>query len=156
MSWVIIAGGLAFIFGSFMMLKPNPRDSRLAKLRFAAVKEGLQLRQFKWEPEPKKTGVYNPINTTSYTWQRPLTSKPGELLFSIVQQKGWETEHLPEGYAWHKVGNTAQAQRFVELLPQLQDGLEVLEVWENKIMMMPKENATATAAAYKHFMESFL
>lgn len=156
MSWLIIVGGLAFILGSFMMLKPSPRDARLAKLRFAATKEGLQLRQFKWEPDSKKTGVYNPVNTTSYSWQHPHSDKPGELLFSIVKQKGWETEHLPEGYAWHKAGTAQQAEKFAQLLPQLQDELELLEVWENKVLLMPKENATATAMAYKHFMESWL
>lgn len=156
MSWIVIVGALAFVFGSFMMLKPNARDSRLAKLRFDAVKEGLLIRQFKWESTPKKTGIYEPINTTSYTLQRPFTSKSGELKFAIVAQKGWETEHLPDGFSWHHVGTFEQADHFAQLLPQLQDELLLLEVWDNKVLLMAKETPTATAAAYKHFLEAFL
>lgn len=156
MSWLIIAAGLLFIFGSFMMVKPSARDARLAKLRFEATKEGLQMRQFKWESNPKKTGIYNPVMATSYILVRPNSENQGELKFAIVGQKGWETEHLPEGFAWHKIGTFAEAELFSRALEHLQDELQVLEVWDNKVLLIPKESPTATAGAYKTFMQSFL
>lgn len=155
MIWVAVFGIMA-ILGSVFMLKPSRRDARLATLRFEAARQGLQLKQYTWEPDSKKTGVYDKIMATSYTFLRPAATKQGELLFSIVGQKGWGGEGLPEGYSWHKEGFTKDAELFSNLLPQLQDDLLVLEVWENKAMLMAKENETASAQAYQHFLESFL
>ena len=155
MMWLVVAG-IAAIVGSVLMLKPSARDSRLARLRFEAVKQGLQLRQFKWEPDSKKTGVYEPVTATSYSLMRHGSNKAGEVLFSVVAQKGWETEHLPVGFSWHKVGTLAQAEKLAQLLPQLQDDLLLLEVRENQVLLMAKESPTATAMSYKHFLESFL
>ena len=155
MSWVIVIGLMAVI-GSIMMLKPNARDSRLAKLRFEAVRQGLLLKQFGWQPEPKKTGVYDTITATSYTFARPGSSKAGELRFTVVAQKGWHTENLPEGLSWYKQGSVKDAEKLQQLLSQLQDELLLLEVWDNKAMLMAKESPTASAQAYQHFLESFL
>lgn len=155
MSWIIVIGLMAII-GSIMMLKPNARDSRLAKLRFEAVRQGLLLKQFGWQPEPKKTGIYDTVTATSYTFARPGSSKAGELRFAVVAQKGWNTDNLPEGFSWHKQGSVKDAEKLQQLLPQLQDELLLLEVWDNKVMLMAKETPTASAQAYQHFLESFL
>src|SRR5690554_7477306 len=95
MIWVAVFGIMA-ILGSVFMLKPSRRDARLATLRFEAARQGLQLKQYTWEPDSKKTGVYDKIMATSYTFLRPAATKQGELLFSVVGQKGWGGEGLPE------------------------------------------------------------
>lgn len=155
MIWVMVAGVLAVI-GSILMLKPNARDSRLAKLRMDALKEGLQVRQFIWHPKPEKTGVYNDINATSYSLLRSMVNKAGTLKFSISKQKGWETEGLPEGYSWYQVGTAADAERFQQLLTQVGDEILLLEVWENKVLLMAAETPSASALGYKQMLESFL
>lgn len=155
MIWIAVAGIMAIV-GSILMLKPSARDSRLSKLRFEAVRQGMQLKQFGWEPDPKKTGIHDTVTATSYTILRPGSSKVGELRFSLVAQKGWDTEHLPEGLSWHKQGTAKDAEKVKQLLPQLQDELLVLEVWDNKVLLMAKENPTANAQAYKVFLEGFL
>lgn len=155
-SWIIILAAMLFIYGSFLMLKPNPRDARLAQLRLQAAQAGLHLRQYKWQSDPKKTGIYDSLFSTSYTLMRPEHNKPGELLYSIVKQKGWDTEHLPQGYAWHKIGTEEQAQHFNQQLEKLNDELLLIEVWENKISIMPKEETHASIENYQEFMRSFL
>ncbi|MFY9178890.1 MAG: hypothetical protein WAO12_03805 [Venatoribacter sp.] len=155
MIWIMVAGILAVV-GSILMLKPNARDSRLAKLRMDALKEGLQVRQFIWQPKAEKTGVYNDINATSYSYARPLANKPGALKFSISKQKGWESEGLPEGYSWYQVGTAADAARFQQQLAQLNDEILLLEVWENKALLMAAEKPGASALGYKQLLESFL
>ena len=155
MIWIVVIGIMAIV-GSILMLKPTARDSRLSRLRFEAVRQGMQLKQFGWQPDPKKTGIHDTITATSYTLLRPGSSKAGDLRFCVVAQKGWDTEHLPEGFSWHKQGTAKDAEKLQQLLPQLQDELLILEVWDNKVMLMAKEGPTATALAYQHFLESFL
>lgn len=155
MIWIAVLGIMAII-GSILMLKPSARDSRLARLRFEAVRQGIQLKQFGWKPDPKKTGIHDTVTATSYTVLRPGSSKVGELHFSVVAQKGWDTEHLPEGLSWHKQGTAKDAEKLKKLLPQLEDELLLLEVWDNKVLLMAKETPTASAQAYKHFLVCFL
>ena len=155
MIWIAVIGIMAIV-GSIFMLKPSARDSRLSKLRFEAGRQGIQLKQFSWEPDPKKTGIQNTIMATSYALMRPESNKVGELLYSVVAQKGWDTEGLPEGLSWHKQGTTQDSEKVKKLLPQLEDELLLLEVWENRVLLMAKENPTANAQAYKHFLEGFL
>ncbi len=155
MIWVAVIGIMAIV-GSIFMLKPSARDSRLSKLRFDAVRLGMLLKQYGWQPDPKKTGVHETITATGYTLVRPDSVKVGELRFCVVAQKGWDTENLPEGLSWHKQGSSKDAEQLKELLPQLQDELLVLEVWDNKVLLMAKESPTASAQAYKCFLEGFL
>ena len=56
MTWIIIAAAVMAIIGSVFWLKPSARDSRLAELRFNAIRAGLQVRQFTFKPDAAKTG----------------------------------------------------------------------------------------------------
>lgn len=155
MIW-IIAFGVLLVIGSVMMLKPSARDTRLAALRFDAIKQGLQVRQFVWQSDAKKTGIQEPVQATSYSLMREGYAKTGELKFCLVARKGWDTDGLPPGFSWHKQGSEADAAKVQDMLPRLQDGLLVLEVWENKVLLMPKEQQGASAAAYRAFLQQFL
>lgn len=156
MIWVIVGAGVLLIIGSIMMLKPSARDTRLAALRFDAIKQGLQVRQFVWQPDPKKTGIQEPLQATSYSLMRPGQPQPGELKFSLVARKGWDTEGLPDGFSWHKPGTAAQAAQVLALLPSLQDELLLLEVREHQVLLMAKEQQGASAAAYRAFLQALL
>lgn len=155
MIWMIVGAGVLLIIGSIMMLKPSARDTRLAALRFDAIKQGLQVRQFVWQPDPKKTGIQEPLQATSYSLMRPGQAQPGELKYSLVASKGWDTDGLPAGFSWHKQGSAEDAARLAALLPALQDDLLLLEVREHKILLMAKERQGASAAAYREFMQGF-
>lgn len=155
MIWMIVGAGVLLIIGSIMMLKPSARDTRLAALRFDAIKQGLQVRQFVWQPDPKKTGIQEPLQATSYSLMRPGQAQPGELKYSLVARKGWDTEGLPPGFSWHKQGTAAQAAQVLALLPSLQDDLLLLEVREHQVLLMAKERQGASAAAYREFMQGF-
>src|SRR5690554_7885687 len=96
MIWIAVIGIMAIV-GSIFMLKPSARDSRLSKLRFEAGRQGIQLKQFSWEPDPKKTGIQNTIMATSYALMRPESNKAGELLYSVVAQRSEERRVGKEG-----------------------------------------------------------
>ncbi|UXD87117.1 hypothetical protein [Thalassolituus hydrocarboniclasticus] len=155
MIWLIVSVGVMAIIGSVMMLRPSPRDTRLAALRFDAIRNGLQVRSFTFKPDAAKTGIRNDIPGTSYTLLRLGKQQGGELKFRVVGQAGWDTEGLPEGLSWHNQGSAADAELISRMLPQLQDNLLMLEVYENRVTLMASENQTASAAAYQHFMEAF-
>ena len=154
--WLVLGLVALSMFGSIYWLKPSPRDTRLAKLRFDAIKQGLQVRQFTFKPDAAKTGVRDDITGTTYTLQRPGSSQGGAFRFRVAGQPGWENDGLPDGLSWHDQGSADDARQLREALPQLQDDLLLLEVYENRITLMAAERKSASAAAYQHFMEQFL
>ncbi len=155
MIWLIVSIGVLTIIGSVMMLRPSPRDTRLAALRFDAIRNGLEVRSFTFKTNPAKTGIRDDIPGTSYTLWRDAKRQDGALKFRVVNQAGWDNDGLPAGLSWHNQGSAANAELLSRMLPQLQDDLLMLEVYENRVTLMAAENKTASAAAYQHFMEAF-
>lgn len=155
MMWIILIGVMAVI-GSVMMLKPSARDSRLAALRFDAIKLGLQVRQISFEPDPKTTGVWQKVTGTAYSLIREGQANPGKKRYSVVFQKGWESAGLPEGYSWYEVGSEADALKVAAILEQVTDRLLVLEVYEHGAQFIAAENSTASAANYQKVLQALL
>jgi len=158
MIWPIaILVGL-IVFGSVYWLKPSPRDTRLAALRLDAIKRKLQVRQFTFKPDSAKTGVRDEFTGTSYTLMDPSPKKRegGQLLWRVVGQAGWDTDGLPEGIAWHNPGTPEDAALLSRLLKDLPDDLLLLEVFSNRVTLMPAENKTATAEAYEVFLQEVM
>ena len=154
--WLVLGFVILTIFGSVYWLKPSPRDKRLAGLRYDAIKLGLQIRQFTFKPDSAKTGVRDEITATSYTLVRPGQQQGGALKFRVAGQAGWDTDGLPEGLCWHNQGTAADAEKWTAAMAQLSDDLLLLEVYENRVVLMPAERKTANAEAYKVFMQTFL
>lgn len=155
-TWLIVAAVGLSLFGSVYWMKPSARDTRLAKLRFDAIKAGLQIRQFTFKPDSAKTGIRDDITGTSYTLLRPGRQQGGELRFRVAGQPGWDSDGLPEGLSWHNQGTAGEAKHLREQLAGLNDRLLLLEVYENRVMLMAAEGKDASACAYKTFLESFL
>lgn len=155
MIWLIVVAVTLSLVGSIIWLKPSPRDTRLAALRFDAIRNGLQVRSFTFKPDSAKTGVRDDIPGTSYTLLHCGKQQGGDLKFRVVGQAGWDNDGLPAGLSWHNQGSAADAELLSRMLPQLQDDLLMLEVYENRVTLMAAENKTASAAAYQHFMEAF-
>lgn len=158
MIWpVAILVGLV-VFGSIYWLKPSPREKRLADLRLDAIKRKLHVRQYTFKPDSAKTGIRDAFTGTNYTLMDPKPKKrdSGELLWRVVGQQGWDSDGLPEGLAWHDQGSEQDAQLLTRLVKELPDDLLLLEVYSNRVTMMPAENKTANAAAYEAFLTEIL
>ncbi|WP_430462006.1 hypothetical protein ACQUQU_04240 [Thalassolituus sp. LLYu03] len=155
-TWLIVGAVVMSLFGSIYWLKPSARDTRLAKLRFEAIRAGLQIRQFTFKPESAKNGVRDEVPGTTYTLLRAGKQQGGDLKFRIVGQKGWDAEGLPEGYSWHDQGTAADAERFKQALAAVKDHILLLEVYDNRVTLMAAEGKEATADAYKSFLSGFL
>lgn len=154
MTWLIfVAIGLS-LFGSIYWLKPSARDTRLAKLRFDAIKMGLQVRQFTFKPDSAKTGVREDITATSYTLMLDVKGQ-SELLYRVVGQPAWDADGLPEGLSWHNKGTEADADKIREAVRQLNDNILLLEVFSNRLVFMPAEGKEASAENYMAFLRHF-
>ncbi|MDO6683045.1 MULTISPECIES: hypothetical protein [unclassified Oceanobacter] len=167
MTWLIPVLVVLAVIGSIYGLKPSPRDARLGQLRLDATKAGLQVRHCSFQVDAAKTGVREDITGIGYTLVfRPPShddTKPQEkLLFRIVGQPGWESQGLPEGLSWHDLpGDPAlgQEQRLVlaqalsadiqSALAGFPDDVLLLELYENRVSLIPAERKAATAEAYK-------
>ena len=155
-TWLIVGAVAMSLFGSIYWLKPSPRDTRLAKLRFEAIRAGLQIRQFTFKPDSAKNGVRDEVPGTTYTLLRPGKQQGGDLKFRIVGQKGWDVDGLPEGYCWHDQGTVADAERFRQALAAVNDHILLLEVYDNRVTLMAAEGKEASADGYKSFLSAFL
>ena len=69
--------------------------------------------------------------------------------------KGWESAHLPEVLVGTNQVPEQRGLGFTQTLPLLQDALLVLEVWENKVVILVREGPDAKAQAYRQFMAGF-
>lgn len=165
MTWVIIAAVVMAIMGSVFWLKPSARDARLADLRFNAIREGLQVRQFTFKADAAKTGVRDDITATSYTLMKKASyenggghedASGGELQYCVVRQPAWDDEWLSEGLSWHNKGTQADAEKLAALLPELSDELLMLEVYERRVCMMTAEKQGSNAQHYLAFLEALL
>ena len=68
MSPLIIVVFIALaVFGSVYMLKPSPRQQRLAELRLEAIKLGLQVKLETFKTNSKKLGVRDDITATRFS-----------------------------------------------------------------------------------------
>ncbi|MBM96569.1 MAG: hypothetical protein CMI09_12085 [Oceanospirillaceae bacterium] len=173
MSWMVFIMVGLVVFGSIYWLKPSPRETRLANLRLAAIKLGLQVRHHTFKVDAAKTGVRDDITGTAYTRVIPVQhseAQKDELLFRIVGQAGWETDALPEGMAWHDwpgrnleresdawhSANRQVAERILPLLDALDDDVLLLEVFDNRATLIPAERKTAQADAYNALLDALL
>lgn len=131
-------------FGSVYMLKPSPRQTRLAKLRIDAIKLGLQVKLDKFKVNSKKMGVRDDIVATRYERVNPDV-KSQVLRWSIVRQAGWEQEGLPEGWSWHTVVKKPNLDKLNALLAKVSDDVVVFEVCDNRASLMSIENKGSSA-----------
>ncbi|WP_221799582.1 hypothetical protein [Oceanobacter mangrovi] len=168
MTWLVFVAVGLMLFGSIYWLKPSARDQRLADLRLSAIRAGLQIRQQTFKVDSARSGVREDITATGYTLMLPAQphgEKPRQaLLFRVVGQTGWETAGLPDGWAWHDLpagkdhdrqlaAAEQLAPQLVRLLSSLDDGLVMLEVFENRITLFPAEQKTASAEKYLKVLE---
>lgn len=156
MPWILIGLVVFAIISSVLWLKPSPRDQHLSVLRMAALKQGLQIRQYTFKPRSEKNGIRDELRATSYSVMRAQSIKPGLLRYRIVRQAGWEQDGLPPGYSWHDPASALDHTHLMACLPRLTDTLLMLEVYEHRVAMMVAEEKQANAENYREFMHALL
>ena len=148
------------VVGSFMWIRPSPRDRRLAALRLDAIKLGLQVRQHTHKPQSEKNGVRDNITATSYTLLSRETPKDNAMQYRLVNQAAWDNDGLPDGYWWDSAPNEANKAALLDALqqhlPTLQDELLLLEADQRRVTMMVAERPSASAQNYHSFLQALL
>lgn len=141
---IIVVLIILAVFGSVAMLKPSPRQKRLAKLRMDAIKLGLHVKLETFKVDSKKMGVRDDIVATRYERFVPEI-KSQALRWSVVRQAGWEQEGLPEGWSWHAIEQKPDLGKLNALLAKVSDDVQVIEVYDNRASILTVESKNSVA-----------
>ncbi|MFQ3171973.1 MAG: hypothetical protein ACI9DG_002012 [Oleispira sp.] len=141
------------VFGSVYMLKPSPRQLRLAELRLDAIKLGLQVKLETFKTDSKKMGVRDDVIATRYERFNPAV-KSQALRWCIVRQAGWEQKGLAEGWSWNSIAQSPDLEKLSELLSAVSDDVQVIEVYDNRASLMTIESKSSTAELINTWIES--
>ncbi len=141
---IIVVFIVLAVFGSVYMLKPSPRQQRLAELRLEGIKLGLQVKLETFKVDSKKMGVRDDITATRYQRFNP-TIKSQELRWCVVRQAGWEQEGLIEGWSWNNMNQCPKLEQLSELLSAVGDDVQMIEVYDNRASLMTIESKSSTA-----------
>ena len=150
---IIVVFIVLAVFGSVYMLKPSPRQKRLAELRLDAIKLGLQVKLETFKTDSKKMGVRDDVTATRYERFNPAI-KSQALRWCIVRQAGWEQEGLIEGWSWNNMNKRPDLEKLTELLSEIADDVQVIEVYDNRTSLMTIESKSSTAALINEWIES--
>ncbi len=150
---VIVVFIVLAVFGSVYMLKPSPRQQRLAALRLEAIKLGLQVKLDTFKSNSKKTGVRDDITATRYQRFNPGI-KSQALRWCIVRQAGWEQEGLSEGWSWHDNVQQPDLEKLELLLSQVSADVQMIEVYDNRASILSIENKGSTAEMINQWIDS--
>lgn len=140
------------VFGSVYMLKPSPRQKRLADLRLEAIKLGLHVKLETFKVDSKKMGIRDDVVATRYERLDPSV-KSQALRWSVVRQSGWEQEGLPEGWSWNVINQRPDVEKLASFLDALSDDVQVLEVYDNRASIFTLENKGSSAELINHCID---
>jgi hypothetical protein len=141
------------VFGSVYMLKPSPRQRRLAELRMDAIKLGLHIKLETFKVDSKKMGVRDDITATRYE-RYDLDVKSQAIRWCVVRQEGWEQEGLPVGWSWHNTDQSPDLEKLNALLSQVSEDVQLIEVYDNRASVMTTENKGCAAERINGWIES--
>jgi hypothetical protein len=150
---IIVVFIILAVFGSVYMLKPSPRQKRLAELRLDAIKLGLQVKLKTFKTDSKKMGVRDDVMGTRYERFNPAI-KSQAMRWCIVRQAGWEQEGLPEGWSWNNLVVRPNSEKLSELLSKVGDDVQVIEVYDNRASLISIESKSSTAELINGWIES--
>lgn len=150
---IIVVFIVLAVFGSVYMLKPSPRQKRLAELRLDAIKLGLQVKLKTFKTDSKKMGVRDDVMGTRYERFNPAI-KSQAMRWCIVRQAGWEQEGLPEGWSWNNLVVRPNSEKLSELLSKVGDDVQVIEVYDNRASLITIESKSSTAVLINDWIES--
>jgi hypothetical protein len=149
---IIVVFIVLALFGSVYMLKPSPRQRRLAELRLDAIKLGLHVKLQTFKTDSQKMGVRDDVIGARYERFNP-TIKSQAMRWCIVRQAGWEQEGLPEGWSWNNIVERPDIEKLSELLCKVGDDVQVIEVYDNRASLLTVENKSSTAVLINGWIE---
>lgn len=153
MSPLIIAVLIALaVFGSVYMLKPSPRQRRLAVLRLDAIKLGLHVKLETFKVDSKKMGVRDDIVATRYERFDPQ-EKNQDILWCVVRQAGWEQAGLPDGWSWHNMSTKPNLETLFQFLSELSEDVKVVEVYQNRTALLTTEAKESEASLINDWID---
>ena len=150
---IIVVFIVLVVFGSVYILKPSPRQQRLAELRLEAIKLGLQVKLETFKVDSKKMGVRDDITATRYERFNPAV-KSQNLRWCIVRQAGWEQEGLAEGWSWNSFNQMPDFEKLSQLLSKVGSDVQVIEVYDNRASVITIESKCSTAELINDWIES--
>jgi len=101
---------ILLIVGSFMWLKPSPRDQFLAKLRSSALTHGFRLGSLR-VPDTSAYGRVKQRFQIVTLYQIPLQLVVGpSCQFTFLRTTGEAGPYLPEGWAWDEREGLSESQ----------------------------------------------
>ncbi|MFT4906422.1 MAG: hypothetical protein ACI978_000487 [Oleispira sp.] len=150
---VIVVFIVLAVFGSVYMLKPSPRQQRLAELRLDAIKLGLQVKLETFKTDSKKMGVRDDVTATRFERFNP-SIKSQALRWCIVRQAGWEQEGLADGWSWNNIVQRPDLEKLSVLLSEVGDDVQVIEVYDNRASLMTIESKSSTAELINTWIDS--
>jgi hypothetical protein len=149
---IIVVFIVLALFGSVYMLKPSPRQRRLAELRLDAIKLGLHVKLQTFKTDSQKMGLRDEVMGTRYERFNPAI-KSQALRWCIVRQAGWEQEGLPEGWSWNNIVVRPHIEKLSALLSKVGDDVQVIEVYDNRASLLTIENKSSTAVLINGWIE---
>jgi len=108
-TWLPILA-ILLITGSFMWLKPSPRDQFLAKLRAKALTQGFRLGSLR-VPDTSDYGRVKERFQMVTLYSLPLQLAAGpSCRFTVLRTSGEAGTYLPEGWAWDERQGLSETQ----------------------------------------------
>ena len=127
--WLPILAVLLLV-GSFMRLKPSPRDQFLAKLRSRALAQGFSLGSLR-VPDTSAHGRVNQRFQIVTLYQLPVQlSASSEGHFTVLRTTGEAGAYLPDGWAWDQRDglNESQYQHLKNILTALPVSIQLISL----------------------------
>lgn len=127
--WLPILAVLLLV-GSFMWLKPSPRDKYLAKLRSSALAQGFSLGSLR-VPDTSANGRVNQRFQIVTLYQLPvqLSANSGGR-FTVLRTTGEAGAYLPDGWIWDERDglNESQYHHLKDILTALPLSVQVISL----------------------------
>jgi hypothetical protein len=93
---------ILIVAGAFLWMRPSPRDQQLAKLRSAALVNGLRIGSLK-VPDTSEYGRVNAKNVIVTIYQLSLELLEAKTSsFVVLRTSGEAGAYLPNGWAWEQ------------------------------------------------------
>ncbi|MDN3649396.1 hypothetical protein QWZ13_10780 [Reinekea marina] len=109
MGIVVIIVSMLVVVGSFMWMRPSPRDQYLSKIRSKALMTGFRIGSMK-VPDTSEEGRISEIKRIVTTYAKNLEVIKGRSLgYTVIRTSGEAGIYLPDGWQWHEREDMPQA-----------------------------------------------
>ncbi|MBU2863192.1 hypothetical protein KO489_05010 [Reinekea forsetii] len=109
MGIVVIIVSMLVVVGSFMWMRPSPRDQYLSKIRSEALMTGFRIGSMK-VPDTSEEGRIGEVNCIVTIYAKNLEVIKGRSVsYTVIRTSGESGIYLPDGWQWHEREDMPQA-----------------------------------------------